>query len=626
LKRSILVSFFFLFIIGMLIYNTNNANKKIEDFFTLHKRVSNIINLNKNFDIFMSSSKNYNNYDTIQNDIHLIETNIDLIISNPLFQTLKHQLLKESFASIHTQINQKIDFMNKIISRSAILNNSYRYVQKLSQEIHRSDIIGIYSHLLELDLNPELDIETLSANIERIKPRTTSEELFIVHARIVLEYHKAFHSIKEASQNLLLNEKLNNFENNFTQYSVQIMDELKNIIWFLMIALFCALLTFLYYLHQMTIKQMELNRFKKAVQSSDNIVVITDKNHYITYVNQEFERVTGYKALEVLGKKPSLLKSNMQSKEFYEDLKQTIHEGKKWQGEFINRNKYGNLTYERASITPILNEKGEIEEFLAIKLDITKEKETLKLLKEKDHILSQQAKMVAMREMLESIAHQWRQPLSTISTAASGIKLEKEFNNLDDEKFNELMDVIVQNTLNLSATLDNFKNYFNTKNEKTVFELEKTVKKVLDLVGYRLNDEKIEVIVNLQDMKLEGLENELMQSLVNIINNSQEAFRKSSLDKRYIFIESFSKNESMIISIKDNANGIPQEILEHVFEPYFTTKHQSSGTGIGLYMAHEIIAKHFNGTIMMQNCEFTYERITYKGAQTIITLPAKSKN
>ncbi len=316
----------------------------------------------------------------------------------------------------------------------------------------------------------------------------------------------------------------------------------------------------------------------------------------------------------------------MQSKEFYEELKQTIHEGKKWQGEFINRNKYGNLTYERASITPILNEKGEIEEFLAIKLDITKEKETLKLLKEKDHILSQQAKMVAMREMLESIAHQWRQPLSTISTAASGIKLEKEFNNLDDEKFNELMDVIVQNTLNLSATLDNFKNYFNTKNEKTVFELEKTVKKVLDLVGYRLNDEKIEVIVNLKDMRLEGLENELMQSLVNIINNSQEAFRKSSFDKRYIFIESFNQDDKMVIVIKDNANGIPQEILEHVFEPYFTTKHQSSGTGIGLYMAHEIITKHFNGTIMMQNCEFNYEHTAYKGAQTIITLPAKSKN
>ena len=626
MKRSIIVSLFFLLIIGMLIYNTNNANKKIEDFFTLHKKVSNIINLNKNFDIFMSSSKNYNNYDTIQNNINAIRANMDSIGSNPLFITLKNPLLKESFASIQDQMNQKIELIHKIISRSAILNNSYRYVQKLSQEIERNDIITLYSHLLELDLNPELDVEALSVRIETFNPNTPSEELFLVHARIVLEYHNAFQRIKESSSNLLLNEKLNNFESNFTQYSVQIMDELKNIIWFLMIALFCALLTFLYYWYEMTIKQIELNRFKKAVQSSDNIVVITDKNHYITYVNQEFERVTGYKALEVLGKKPSLLKSNMQTKEFYEELKQTIHQGKKWQGEFINRNKYGNLTYERASITPILNEKGEIEEFLAIKLDITKEKETLKLLKEKDHILSQQAKMVAMREMLESIAHQWRQPLSTISTAASGIKLEKEFNNLDDEKFNELMDVIVQNTLNLSATLDNFKNYFNTKNEKTVFELEKTVKKVLDLVGYRLNDEKIEVIVNLKDMRLEGLENELMQSLVNIINNSQEAFRKSNLDKRYIFIESFSKDNSMIISIKDNANGIPQEILEHVFEPYFTTKHQSSGTGIGLYMAHEIITKHFKGTIMMQNCEFMYENNSYKGAQTIITLPAKSKN
>ncbi|MFA6788114.1 MAG: PAS domain S-box protein [Arcobacteraceae bacterium] len=623
MKRSFFVSLFFLIIIGMLIYNTNNANKKIENFFNLHKKIFNMINLNKNFDIFISSSKNYNNYDIVQNYIKSMHNEMEFITTNSLFQEVNNRLLKENFSSIQEEVNKKILLINKIISRSAILNNSYRYVQKLSQESQNAAILEIYSNLLELDLNSEMSINKVTSKIESFTAKTSNEELFIVHAQIVLSYHEAFHTIRTQSKELVLNEKLNEFESNFTQYSHQIMNDLKSIIWFLMLALFGALLTFLYYMHQMTMKQIELNRFKKAVQSSDNIVVITDKNHIITYVNKEFERITGFKDSEVLGKKPSILKSDLQSKAFYEELNQTIHQGKKWQGEFINKNKYGELSYEKASITPILNEQGEIEEFLAIKLDITKEKETLKLLQEKDHILSQQAKMIAMREMLESIAHQWRQPLSTISTAASGMKLEKEFNNLDDKKFDELMDVIVQNTLNLSSTLDNFKNYFNTKNEKTVFSLDKTIKKVLDLVGYRLNDEKIEVILSIEELPLEGLENELMQSLVNIINNSQEAFRKNELSKRYIFIESGVKDNKAIITIKDNANGISEDVLEHVFEPYFTTKHQSSGTGIGLYMVYEIITKHFNGSITMENCEFVYDNQTYKGAKTIIEVPLK---
>lgn len=136
MKRSILVSFFFLLIIGMLIYHTNNANKKIEDFFILHNKISNIINLNKNFDIFMSSSKNYNNYDTVQNNINAIRTNIDSIVSNPLFISLKNPLLKESFTSIQDQMNQKIELIYKIISRSAILNNSYRYIQNSHRRLN----------------------------------------------------------------------------------------------------------------------------------------------------------------------------------------------------------------------------------------------------------------------------------------------------------------------------------------------------------------------------------------------------------------------------------------------------------------------------------------------------------
>jgi C4-dicarboxylate-specific signal transduction histidine kinase len=175
----------------------------------------------------------------------------------------------------------------------------------------------------------------------------------------------------------------------------------------------------------------------------------------------------------------------------------------------------------------------------------------------------------------------------------------------------------------LSKTIDNFKNYFNTRNEKTYFSLQATLKKVLDLVGYRLNDHKIEVIVQTQNLYYEGLENELMETLINIINNAQEAFEHKKINKRYLFIDIYKEQKNICIMIKDNAGGMTQEVLEHVFEPYFTTKHKLHGTGLGLYMSYEVITKHFNGSIKINNYEFLYNKVNYNGIKVMIKLPIK---
>jgi PAS domain S-box-containing protein len=623
MKKSIIIAALIVFVMAILTYSTNNANKKIENFFVLHKHIANINAINKDLDIFMSSSKNYNNFDLIQRQIRSISQEVQAIEKNEIFSQLHHVQLKKRFIFIKQSLAHKVQLINKIASSSAVLNNSYRYIQKLNKQRYNPEVLEIYSSLLELGLNPDIHIEELLLKINQFQTKNNQESLFFSHARIVVQYHKIFNNLKKEVAALHLQEGINAFEKEFTSYSQSVMSDLKNIIWLLIFLLFIAALIFLYNMYLITRKQLELKRFKQAVQQSDNIVVITNKDHVIKYVNKSFETITGYTKEEVIGQKPSMLKSNRLPKSFYTNLKQTIAHGKKWQGEFINKNKQGKLSYEKASITPIFNEKGEIEEFLAIKLDVTKERETLKQLKEKEYILTQQAKMIAMREMLESIAHQWRQPLSTISTAASGLKLQKEFNNLSDTQFYDSVDIIVNNTLNLSKTIDNFKNYFNTRNEKTYFSLQATLKKVLDLVGYRLNDHKIEVIVQTQNLYYEGLENELMETLINIINNAQEAFEHKKINKRYLFIDIYKEQKNICIMIKDNAGGMTQEVLEHVFEPYFTTKHKLHGTGLGLYMSYEVITKHFNGSIKINNYEFLYNKVNYNGIKVMIKLPIK---
>lgn len=243
-------------------------------------------------------------------------------------------------------------------------------------------------------------------------------------------------------------------------------------------------------------------------------------------------------------------------------------------------------------------------------------------LSKKQMILHQQSKMAAMGEMIGNIAHQWRQPLSTITTASSGMVLQKEMGVLTDEFFFEASKKINTSAQYLSQTIDDFRNFFTPNKEKTKFLLNDTLSTTLDLISAQFTAKDIHIIKNIENIELDSYENELIQALINILNNAKdELVKKPSDEEKYIFIDIFrnEKNEVNII-IKDNAGGIPNEYIDKIFEPYFSTKHKSQGTGIGLYMTEEIITKHLQGQIFVENKEFTYEGKEYIGAQFTIVL------
>ena len=240
---------------------------------------------------------------------------------------------------------------------------------------------------------------------------------------------------------------------------------------------------------------------------------------------------------------------------------------------------------------------------------------------EKEAILNQQSKMAAMGEMLENIAHQWRQPLSVISTVATGAKLKKDLKILTDEEFYETMDIINNSSQHLSNTIDDFRNFFNNDKELTSFDLNEPMNKVINLIESRLKNRHINIVKNSVEIKIVGLKNEFIQVILNILNNSVDAFANKKDIEKYIFIDIYKEQNHAILSIKDNAGGIKEDIVDRIFEPYFTTKHKSQGTGIGLYMSLEIIQKHMDGTLTASNEEFIYENKLYKGAKFKIILP-----
>lgn len=240
--------------------------------------------------------------------------------------------------------------------------------------------------------------------------------------------------------------------------------------------------------------------------------------------------------------------------------------------------------------------------------------------REKDTILAHQSKMAAMGEMIGNIAHQWRQPLSVISTAATGIKVNKEIGVYDEKQVLDTMDAINESAQYLSTTIDDFRDFFKPEKKKQHFYINNVINKALSLVSQQFKNKEIEIIQNIENAEIFGFENELIQVFINLLNNAKDELVTLKQEKKLIFIESNIHNHQLIITIKDNANGVKEELLSRIFEPYFTTKSKNLGTGIGLYICEEIIVKHMKGAIKVTNQTYTYKDIEYRGAQFTITL------
>jgi signal transduction histidine kinase len=236
---------------------------------------------------------------------------------------------------------------------------------------------------------------------------------------------------------------------------------------------------------------------------------------------------------------------------------------------------------------------------------------------QQQHILSQQSKMAAMGEMLGNIAHQWRQPLSVITTVATGMKLQKEFNTLDDETFETSIDNITNSALYLSNTIEDFRNFFRTDKTEIHFSINEVFEKVFKLTNAQFKNYEINFVLNIEDFKIFGYENEFIQALINILNNSKDALENKEY-KKLIFITTYKIKNIATIKITDNGGGIEEEIIDKICEPYFTTKHQAKGTGIGLYMTEEILVKHMKANFLINNIDINYENKNYKGTEITI--------
>lgn len=225
--------------------------------------------------------------------------------------------------------------------------------------------------------------------------------------------------------------------------------------------------------------------------------------------------------------------------------------------------------------------------------------------RKKDRIMFQQARLASLGEMLQNIAHQWRQPLGALIMIIQSFQSKFISGKLTEDFIDSRVEDAGVLAKNMSETLEDFRTFFDPNKSHKSFSIKNVIEKSLDLTKYQLEKEGIEVSFTMnQDIEIYGFENELTHVILNLINNSQDALCQNKIENKKIILLVKETNKKVVINIIDNAGGIKSDIMQKVFDPYFTTKHKSVGTGIGLYMSKQMIEKHMNGNISCKNIQY----------------------
>ena len=223
--------------------------------------------------------------------------------------------------------------------------------------------------------------------------------------------------------------------------------------------------------------------------------------------------------------------------------------------------------------------------------------EVQKKLAEQEILLHQQSKLAAMGEMIGAIAHQWRQPLNALNMNIQNLEDDFEDGLIDEPFIQAFIEKNRKTIVFMSKTIDDFRNFFRTDKEKQSFSLLNAVHETIALQEAQFKNHAIDVEIEGEDISLFSLKGEFQQTILNLINNAKDALVESGRCDKKITIQLLGD----ALAVEDNAGGIPEEILERIFEPYFTTKEQGKGTGIGLYMSKLIIEKNMGGILSVEN-------------------------
>ena len=258
---------------------------------------------------------------------------------------------------------------------------------------------------------------------------------------------------------------------------------------------------------------------------------------------------------------------------------------------------------------PLFDDSGKVRGSVGIFLDITEHKrlemERLQSMKElgmQEQLLIKQGRFAAMGEMIGNIAHQWRQPLNTLGLIIQEMPVYFKLGKLDQQYLDESAKKAMQTICNMSQTIDDFRDFLKPDKERVLFRASEAVQKAVSLVeaSFKVTGLQLQTVVD-EEVSIEGFPNEYSQVILNILTNAKDALLEQKTVNPLIVLRLFGEHGKAVLTVTDNAGGIPDAIIDKIFDPYFTTKGPDKGTGIGLFMSKAIIEKNIGGRLSVRN-------------------------
>lgn len=353
---------------------------------------------------------------------------------------------------------------------------------------------------------------------------------------------------------------------------------------------------------------------KSVTESIADIIFYKDTEFKYIGCNRRFSEFAGDEVKDIIGKDDY----DLFDKEFADIIRSMDqemftsfkpHHNKAWVSYPDGRRAYL-LTLR----SPLIDAQGELIGLVGISHDITAEFEMAEELKTKNSMLVQQSRFAAMGEMIGNIAHQWRQPLNALGLLLQNIEVAYEYEMLDQEYIHRTIEKGTRLTSQMSQTIDDFRDFFKPNKKAERFEVHQTIQTTIDLVLQSFLHNQIEILFSGDHtLSTMGFPSEFSQVILNLLNNAKDELIEHDIKDKKVLIRLIQQDESIRIEVEDNAGGIPEDIIEKIFDPYFSTKEEGKGTGIGLYMSKTIIETNMQGKLLVEN--------TGQGACFSIILP-----